>query len=209
MALINANNGSALSGLVGRVVIVNTRWGSYMRSAPNYSSSSWTGRQRVHRKRFKTVNAFCRQFKETVIAQIWNDPRQRVCGHGRFLKANMPAFDAEGMLTNPLLIRLSTGVLEFPGGFQLITPQLVGEPFQVSWPEAGSGIRTRDELMVVSAGEGKYSEILNTGILRGKKGGSFHLPPLKTEASHLYLFFGSRDRKNYSESKCFAVDYAD
>lgn len=208
MALINANNGAALSGLVGRVVIVNTRWGSYMRSAPQYSSSSWTDKQKVHRQRFKTVNAFSRQFKDTVIAQIWNDPRQRVCGHGRFIKANMAAFDAEGTLTDPFMIKLSIGVLEFPVEFLLIMPQAVGEPFQVSWPEAGSGVRTRDELMVVSAGEGKYSEILNTGILRGKKGGSFHLPPLKTEASHLYLFFGSMDRKNYSESECFALDLA-
>lgn len=209
MALINANNGSALSGLVGRVVIVKTRWGSYMRSAPNYSESSWTGKQKVHRQRFKTVNAFCRQFKETVIPQIWNDPRERVCGHGRFLKANMPAFDAEGMLTDPFLIRLSTGVLEFPGEFQLVIPQQVGEPFKVSWPNADSGVRTRDELMVISSGEGKYSDILNTGILRGNKGGTFNLPQLKTEASHLYLFFGSKDRKNYSESVCYALDYVD
>jgi hypothetical protein len=208
MALINANNGSALSGLVGRVVIVNTKWGSYMRSAPQYSDSSWTGRQKVHRQRFKTVNAFCRQFKDTVIAQIWNDPRERVCGHGRFLKANMPAFSSEGMLTDPFLIKLSTGKLEVPQHLQLAAADGSGGSIEVTWPDGGSGARWHDELMVVSSGEGYYSDILNTGILRGHKGGSFALPALKAKASHLYLFFGSRDRKNYSQSECHELDFA-
>lgn len=205
MALINASNGGSLSGLVGRVVIVKTRWGSYMRSAPQYSNSSWTGKQKVHRQRFKIVNAFCKQFKETVIAQIWNDPLERVSGHGRFLKANMPAFSAQGELTNPAKIQLSTGTLEFAQGLQLVKPVAQGDPIRVSWPSSGSGIRSRDELMVVSAGEGYYSDILNTGILRGHKGGTFMLPELKAAASHLYLFFGSRDRKSYSASECFEL----
>lgn len=206
MALINASNGSSLSGLVGRVVIVKTKWGSYMRSAPQYSKSSWTGNQQVHRQRFKVVNAFCKQFKETVIAQVWNDPSQRVSGYGRFLKANMKAFSAQGELTDPFRVQLSAGELELPQGLQLAKPELPGSPVNVNWPDSGSGVRSRDELMVVSTGEGFYSEILNTGILRGQKGGSFMLPELKAEATHLYLFFGSRDRRSYSGSECFGLN---
>jgi hypothetical protein len=205
MALINESNGSSLSGLVGRVVIVKTKWGSYMRSAPQYSNSSWTGQQRTHRQRFKMVNSFCNQFKNTVIAQIWNDPRERVSGYGRFLKANMPAFSAEGELIDPSLIQLSAGKLELPEGLQLIAPEAKGSPVKVSWPSGDSGVRWHDELMVVSAGQGSYSDILNTGILRGQKGGAFVLPELKSEATHLYLFFGSKDRKNYSASECFTL----
>lgn len=205
MALIKAGNGSSLSGLVGAVVIVQTKWGSYMRSAPHYSDSSWTKNQGAHRERFKKVSTFARQFKETVIAQVWNDPGQRVSGHGRFLKANMQAFSAQGELIDPALIQLSTGELELPRGLQLIRPEMQGTPIEVNWPDSGSGIRSRDELMVVSAGEGIYSEILNTGILRAQKGGSFMLPELKAAATHVYLFFGSRDRRSYSGSECFEV----
>lgn len=206
MALINANNGSSLSGLVGRVVIVKTKWGSYMRSAPNYSKSSWTDGQKVHRQRFKRVSEFCRLFRETVIPQIWKDDNERASGYARFLKANMQAFSPQGELTNLALVKLSTGVLEFPQGLQLDASQPMEGPLLVSWPNAGSGIRTRDELMVVSTGEGNYSDILNTGILRGQKGGSFELPELKKEATHVYLFFGSKDRRSYSESECFALN---
>jgi hypothetical protein len=206
MALINASNGSSLSGLVGRVVIVKTKWGSYMRSAPQYSKSSWTKGQKTHRQRFKVVSSFCRQFRETVIPQIWKDENERASGYALFLKANMPAFSSQGELTDPALIKLSTGVLELPPGIQLDTTQLMEGPLKVSWPEAGSGIRTRDELMVISTGNGIYSDILNTGILRGQKGGSFLLPELKEEATHVYLFFGSKDRRSYSKSECFTLN---
>lgn len=205
MALINASNGSSLSGLVGRVVIVKTKWGSYMRSAPQYSKSSWTNSQKVHRQRFKMVSEFCRQFRETVIPQIWNDDNERASGYALLLKANMPAFSSQGELKDPALVKLSTGMLEFPQGVQLSTAQITEGRVIVSWPNAGAGIRTRDELMVISAGEGHYSDILNTGILRGQKGGSFALPVLKSAATHVYLFFGSKDRRNYSGSECFSL----
>ncbi|MGE5395371.1 MAG: hypothetical protein ACM3P1_11560 [Candidatus Saccharibacteria bacterium] len=206
MALINENNGSSLSGLVGRVVIVKTKWGSYMRSAPQYSKSSWTDSQKIHRLRFKMVSEFCLKFRETVIPQIWKDPNERASGYALFLKANMPAFSSQGELTDPALVKLSTGVLEFPNGLQLTLDQLMNGRLTVSWPDAGSGVRTRDELMVISTGEGYYSDIMNTGILRGQKGGSFGLPELKAAASHLYLFFGSKDRRSYSGSECFTLN---
>jgi hypothetical protein len=205
MALINTNDGSSLSGLVGRVVIAKTKWGSYMRSAPQYSKSSWTNSQKVHRQRFKTVSEFCRQFRETVIPQIWNDANQRASGYALFLKANMPAFSSQGELKDPALVKLSTGVLEFPQELQLSTTPIMESFLNISWPVAGSGIRTRDELMVISAGEGYYSDILNTGILRGQKGGSFELPKLKSKATHVYLFFGSKDRRSYSGSECYLL----
>lgn len=205
MALINANDGSSLSGLVGRVVIVKTKWGSYMRSAPQYSKSSWTDGQKVHRQRFKRVSEFCRQFRDTVIPQIWNDTNVRASGHALFLKANMQAFSSQGELKDPALVKLSTGELEFPQGLQLSAAQMMEGRLTVSWPDAGSGIRSRDELMAIVAGNGQYSDILNTGILRGQKGGSFELPELKSEATHLYLFFGSKDRRSYSDSECYSL----
>lgn len=205
MALINSTNDSSLSGLIGRVVVVKTKWGSYMRSAPQYSKSSWTDSQKVHRQRFKRVSEFCRQFRDTVIPQIWNDTNVRASGYALFLKANMQAFSSQGELKDPALVKLSTGVLEFPQGLQLNTTQMKEGRLTVGWPEAGSGTRSRDELMAIAAGEGHYSDILNTGILRGQKGGSFELPELKTDATHLYLFFGSKDRRSYSGSECFPL----
>lgn len=212
MALIKAGNGSSLSGLVGSVVMVQTKWGSYMRSAPHYSDDSWTGKQRTHRERFKKVSAFAKQFKERVLPQIWNDADERISGYALFLKTNMAAFNSQGELAEPLKLKLSTGTLDFPQGMQLDGGETVASPLTVSWTNSGTGgVRMYDELMVISSGEGMYSDIWYTGLLRGNKGGIFELPPLEVAPTHLYLFFGSRDRRSYSTSQCFPIstDYAD
>ncbi|HET6556827.1 MAG TPA: hypothetical protein VFG54_05895 [Prolixibacteraceae bacterium] len=206
MALIKAGNGSSLSGLVGSVVIVQTKSGSYMRGAPNYSNSSWTKKQRAHRERFKKVSKFVKQFKERLLPQIWNDANERLSGHALFLKTNMGAFSAEGELTAPLNLKLSTGTLDFPQGLQLSAGEAANGPLTVSWTNGAiGGVRMYDELMVISSGGGMYSDIFDTGLLRGNKGGSFELPPLEAAATHLYLFFGSRDRRSYSGSECFEI----
>lgn len=207
MALIKAGNGSSLSGLVGTVVIVQTKTGSYMRGAPHYSNSSWTKKQQAHRERFKKVSAFVKQFKERLLPQVWNEADERLSGHALFLKTNMGAFSAEGELSAPLNLKLSTGTLDLPTEMQLSGPEAAGSPVKVSWTNGAiGGVRMYDELLVISSGGGMYSDILDTGILRGHKGGSFTLPELKTKATHLYLFFGSRDRRSYSGSECFEVN---
>jgi hypothetical protein len=206
MALIKPGNGSSLSGLVGGVVIVQTKSGSYMRGAPQYNEKSWTPNQLAHRQRFKKISKFCKQFKETILAQIWKDADQRMCAHALFLKTNMPAFSAEGEMNAPLKLKLSTGILDFPQPLQLNRVALQDDTFMVSWENDGSGgVRMRDELMVVSAGGGVYSDIIYTTHLRGNKGGSFTLPELPADTSHLYLFFGSKDRRDYSASECFTI----
>lgn len=207
MAIIKPGNGSSLSGLVGGVVIVQTKRGSYMRSTPKYTKSSWTEKQKAHRQRFKMVSKFCNQFKDTVISQIWKGADERISGRSLFLSANMAAFSPEGELTEPTRLQLSTGTLTLPQGLQLSRIEGSDKSIRMSWLKDGSGgMSLRDELMIVSEGEGVYSEILNTALLRGHLGGSFELPDLFASATHLYLFFGSRDRRSYSGSECFVMN---
>ena len=206
MALIKPGNGSSLSGLVGGVVVVQTKRGSYMRGAPRYSKSSWTEKQQLHRERFKKVSKFCNQFKETVIRQIWKYADERTSGRGLFLKANMAAFSPEGELADPAKLQLSIGNLTIPEGLQLSRVEGNCRAVKVSWLKDGSGgFNLRDELMVVSSGEGVYSQILTTGLLRGQLGGTFELPVIPASATHVYLFFASSDRRSYSASECFEV----
>ena len=205
MALIKAGNGSSLSGLVGSVVVVQTKNGSYMRSAPIYTESSWTEKQRAHRQRFKKISKFCTQFKNTVISQIWNDADERMSGRALFLKTNMAAFSPEGELTDPAKLQLSTGMLNLPVGLNISRVEGENNSVRVSWAKDNSAA-VRDGLMVVSAGEGVYSEILDTGILRSSLGGTFQLPEIPASATHLYLFFASRNRRSYSGSECLALD---
>ena len=62
-----------------------------------------------------------------------------------------------------------------------------------------------NELMVISAGAGLYSEIKATDIVRDALGGTFELPALASPATHIYLFFGSNDKQEYTESVCVEI----
>ena len=204
MAKVLGGIASSLSGKAEGTVFVQFNGGVYTRRAPQYTKSSWTANQASARKRFAAINYFCRQFNDSVIPLIWKPSAVKMGGHAFFLKSNMPAFDAEGNLSDPKLLKLSTGKLTWPEGFTV--KRKVDQPntIEVSWEvdKVLGGIHLRDELIVISAGEGKYSDILETGITRGALSGSFDLPKLEAEAKYLYLFFGSRDRRNYSESRC-------
>jgi hypothetical protein len=151
------------------------------------------------------VIAFCKPFREFLIPQIWNDAAIRMSGFALFLKTNMQAFAADGSLIDPKLIRLSTGKLPMVEELKAERSAPGSNTINVSWSKSTvwGGIRSKDELMVVSAGDSKYSEITGTGIIRYALNGSFELPLEPTSATHIYLFFGSKDRRDYSESICF------
>lgn len=207
MAKVLGGIASSLSGKAEGTVFVQFNGGVYTRRAPRYSKSSWTANQAAARKRFAAINHFCRQFNDSVIPQIWKPAAVRMGGHAFFLKTNMAAFDSEGNLMDPVMLKLSTGKLTWPDDFKV--NKLIGESqtIVVSWSEDQvlGGIHLKDELIVVSTGQGMFSDILETGIARGMLHGSFELPNLDVQASHLYLFFGSRDRRNYSESRCYEL----
>ena len=64
MTLIKQNSGSALTGMVGPIVIAEWMGQTYMRSAPKRKvKNSWSPEQLAHRKRFKAVIAFCKPFR--------------------------------------------------------------------------------------------------------------------------------------------------
>jgi hypothetical protein len=173
-------------------------------------------------QRFKLVNNFCAQFKHSVIAQIWNGAAlsnyskvsnfgkvaaKKMSGYAFFLKSNMAAFAPDGSLGDAKKLRFSTGHLSFPEGFEVRRMEENVNTVEVSWLREMhvGGIHLRDELLLISAADGKYSDIMATGIERRALGGSFELPLEPAPAEHIYLFFGSRDHTDYSESVCFEI----
>ena len=128
-------------------------------------------------------------------------------GYAFFLKSNMAAFAADGSLGDAKKLSFATGNLSWPEGFEARRSEADGNTIEVSWPKEMhvGGIHLRDELLVVTAADDKYSEITATGIERRTEGGTFELPEEPAPVTHVYLFFGSRDHSAYSESVCFEV----
>jgi len=207
MAKVKSGLDSQISGKVGTTVYVQLKGKTVVRSLPRLKKDRRTPLQVQNQQRFKCINIFCRQFKYTVIPQIWN-PACENMGYAWFLKQNTPAFDKEGILIDQAMVKLSCGKLILPPELQVHPKE--GEPkmMEVSWQYETSitGLQRRDELLAISFGEGTYSDIISTGILRGHLQGSFSLPEEVAAATHLYLFFCSKDKRNYSESSCFAIN---
>jgi len=198
---------SLLSGKFGNMVFVQRDGKTYMRRAPTRKKDSSTPAMVISQKRFSEVMRFCGLFRFSVIPQIWNLAAQGTSGFRLFQKTNSPAFAPDGSLPDLKKIRLSTGKLTLPQGLTAGRPEVEGTFIEVSWPEDQllGGLHLQDELMAISSVDGQYSDIVETGILRGQLNGSFELPELPAPATHIYLFFGSRDHRDYSESVCFEV----
>jgi hypothetical protein len=207
MAKVMDGARSTLSGKADGLVYVQFNGGTYTRRLPQRKKDSSTRGMLLNQQRFRLVNSFCAQFKESVIPQIWNGAAERMSGYALFLKSNMAAFGMDGSLQDAKKIKLSIGKLPFPQGFEARRSEVDGNRIEVSWPKEMNvgGVHLKDELMVVSTADGQYSDITATGITKGDLMGSFELPELASESAHIYLFFASKDRRDYSESVCFEI----
>jgi len=207
MAKVKEGARSMLSGKADGLVYVQFSGGAYTRKVPQRNKDSWTPRMLLNLQRFKEVNSFCGQFKYSVIPQIWNGAAEKMSGYAFFLKSNMPAFAPDGSLGDAKKLRFSTGKLSWPEGFEAHRSELDTNKIEVKWPKYLNvgGVHLKDELIIISAADGQYSDITATGIRREALNGSFELPALPIAAKHIYLFFGSIDHRDYSESVCFEL----
>ena len=220
MAKVKDGLGLALSGKLEEIVFVQFNGGTYTRSAPKRTKDSRTPQMLLTQKRFGLIVKFCGQFKSSVIPQIWNWATSfskvqnsgkaelpKMSGYALFLKSNMPAFAKDGSLEDPKKLRFSTGSLTLAQGIEAHRSSVESSTIHVSWDYDGhiGGKNLKHELMYISAGDGLYSEITATGILKGTLNGSFELPETPRPATHIYLFFTSQDRRDYSESVCFEI----
>ena len=196
-----------LSGKFGDKVFVQRNGKTYVRSAPKRMKDVSTPAMLLNQKRFKEIMRYCGQFKNGLIPQVWNLSAVNTSGFRLFQKVNSPAFAKDGSLLDAKLIKLSTGSLPLPEGMTAGRAQAGSSTIMVSWEQDLhlGGIHLQDELMVVSAGDGLYSAIKATGIVRNALHGSFELPGLAAPATHIYLFFGSQDKQEYTESVCVEV----
>ena len=207
MAEVQDIFGKVASGKVGTVSLYQLRGKSIMRSLRVDKKGPRTENQLRNQRRFKEIRAFCSQFKTLVIPQIWNGLATTSSGYHLFMKANSPAFDPEGIISDPMKIRLSMGKLTLPPGMHAQRTTAGGTTIEVKWEKDGplAVQSANDQLMVISAGDGQYSPIKAAGLVRGNLGGTFELPALASSATHVYLFFNSLDQRYYSESVCFEI----
>jgi len=207
MAAVREMLGTALTGRLGNLVYYQMNGKTFTRTLPGKRTGEGTPNQVLQRKRFGEMIKFSKKFKYVLIPQIWNQASSTRHGFQLFMKTNKKAFGLQGELPDVKKIQLSIGILQLPGDITL--ERLADDPsrLKVTWVEGfySGGMPFWDELLVISCGEGLYSDIHYTGIRRGDLQGIFELPALDVPATHVYLFFASLDRQRYSDSMCMEI----
>ena len=207
MGKIKTNIEALVSGKVGNVVYYQLRGKSYVRSVPVRSKDSWTPAQQMHRLRISKVGELWKQLKSTHVIPIWNLGSDEMNGYALFMKVNLSAFGTDGNLNDQRELQLSTGKLRLPLDL-IASRQTEGSSVvEISWKNDANlkGLRLQDELMMVSYANGVYSVLSPTGLERSAQNGSITLPVKPVDATHVYLFFASKDELDYTESACFEI----
>jgi len=208
MAILKGGFGGGFSGLVGNAVIVQMEGKQVLRSRPGKrGKNGWSERQKMNWKRFSTVSAFWRQFRNTPIQKIWKSAEDSKRGLNLFIKANMPAYGPGGELVDPERLHFSAGRLPLPHKFTAVRDSVDPEKVVVSWQDdPGSGIaKPKDELMMMISNEGKFKGPIATGVFRKQQTAVIQLPAGIGAVQGIYLFFGSEERGMYSADQYFGI----
>lgn len=203
MARMKRNIGDSVSGRLRNVVFYQRYGKNYVRMAPVTTPETWNEEQRMRRQRMSRVSALWRALRSKEFSAIWNMAAQQMNGYAWFIKANMPAFEMDGTLIDPCLLKLTDGKLPVAQVLNAEKSALDASLIRVSWQNDPHtrGERLKDEMMVISFDGEHFSHVTSTGLRRSPSGGSFSLPAKPEAAQYIYLFFAAEDKNSFSESR--------
>ena len=163
--------------------------------------------QVLNRQRFIKLTRYWVQFKYSIIPQIWNHAATICSGSNLFMKSSSPPFDRQDRLTNPLLLKLSAGKLILPE--ELTAERTASEvtTIRINWIKEPSisGTRSKDEWMMITSDGQHFSPMSPTGIKRKDAEGVAELTVMPWAARFVYLFFMAEDRRDFSDSRAWAI----
>ncbi len=199
-----------LRGKIGNVVFVQNGDQVIVRAAQaKRKKESWSEKQQQHRSRFKAVIDHYQQLKNRIVSPIWDlAATHNLTSYNLFLKANLPAFDNNGVLSDFSLLHYSIGSLPLPQRLSAVREESNPQEILISWNTEliTKAEMPNDELLYVLVHGEETLGPVATGARRSD--GMFRLQcPDQTdgESCHLYLFFSNQARSHYSEDKYFLV----
>lgn len=199
MARITNDPMGAISGMIGPTVFYTVKGKQYIRAAiREREKDSWSPGQVTYRQKVSKAAAFWGKLAANPARESWKLAADGMSGYNLFLKTNLPAFKGDGSQMDLAWLHLSAGKLPLP--HQLIAVAGEGDPtkWNVSWQDdSGNALaQSDDELMVIFAQDGKFTNPLSTGVKRKQKKAVVQAPQGTIQG--MYLFFASADGKLYS-----------
>jgi hypothetical protein len=138
MGVIKSGILGGFSGKVGSVVGTSWKGISVMKALPESVANPRTAGQVAQRTKFSGVTRFGSELLTEIIKPLNDRFAQKMSGYNAFVKRNIAAFDADGVM-NPTLIEMSKGSLENGGTINLTFDVVDGE-FTLDWENlSGTG----------------------------------------------------------------------
>jgi len=109
MAKIDYKNGGRLSGLIGNAVFA----GDQVRERPRRRKpGEWTEAQKAERVRYRAAVDFYKKIKMKLIQPVWSHSATKgLTGYNLFLRENLHAFNTEGNINDPTMLKMAIGEL--------------------------------------------------------------------------------------------------
>lgn len=196
-----------LSGRMERVIYYQVGDRLYARATPGQVKDCRSELQLYYRERMRKTATFYGVIRQTGLIRIWQmlGVAERRSGYNLFLKANMRAFNGEGMLYD--LVHFSAGNLFLPSALQGYRE---GDRVRLVWKNENvvREERLRDELWCVLMTDDMKFRIVTPeaiGCVRQDEGAEIELTEERGERIHVYCFFGSVDRRDFSENVHFVL----
>ena len=193
---------SRLSGQMGRVIYYQVGDSLYARTTPGQVKDCRSELQLYYRERMRKTATFYGVIRQTWLARIWQmlGVAEHRSGYNLFLKANMRAFNGEGLLYD--LVHFSAGSLFLPSEFRGCRE---GDKVRLTWKNENvvRGEHVRDELWCVVMTEDMKFRIItpeSMGCIRQDEEVEIELLEERGKKVHLYCFFGPVNRCDFSEN---------
>lgn len=200
MARYDKNSKCGISGKLGPVVISNDT----LRTKPHKrNADDWTSDQKAQRNRMKYVAELYRKAKYPIVEYVWlKTMSSRRVAYNSFVKYNMDAFNREGVLVDPLMLKMTVGELKLPFKmgveFSKINKNIIHVNWENNLPEGWEGCN--DSLMGIFFNGDSFSLPVDFKANRKDNHAVMSLPQEYSNGYFLYLFFMSHNKTKISNS---------
>lgn len=195
------------SGRIGKVVFYHVGDRMYAKTYPEHVKDCCSELQLYYRERMRSTVTFYGVIRHTLLARVWQamGRRKNRSAFNLFLQANMRAFNGTALLHD--LVRFSSGSLGLPHELEAYRD---GNRVRLTWKNEGmwSNGRLEDELWCVVMTENMNFRIIgpeDTGAVREDEVAEIALTDEERGKVHVYCFFGTVERDDFSENGHFAL----
>ncbi|TKG91617.1 hypothetical protein EYV94_21570 [Puteibacter caeruleilacunae] len=190
-----------VSGKVGNLVGSSWKGIDYFRIKADQIHDPRTEKQMSQRHRFGGVVGFANLLREELINPIWKHKAVRMTPSNLFVQTNIQAFDNDGKIGDPSLLKITVGKLPLPFNAKIKASE---DPKQIdiSWNRmmSESSVRGNDKLNLFIMMDGDIVLMPELDAKRADLEATIQVPYEPGMTIQVYAFFSNLDGTAYSDS---------